>query len=90
MLEVRYRTARALPLGRAAGKPQGQAETAGVAIRPAGAEARFVLRVRSAPGEAAGLPLDRPINTLSGDGCRFSCVTCARSARSMPVCAGRG
>ena len=65
MLEVRYRTARALPLGRAA------ARIAGVAIRPAEVEARFVLRVRSADGSVAGLPLDGRINTVSGDDRRW-------------------
>ncbi|KQT46749.1 sarcosine oxidase subunit gamma [Methylobacterium sp. Leaf456] len=65
MLEVRYRTARTLPLGRVEVRPSG------VSIRPADAEARFVLRVRSTEGEVAGLPLDRPINTVSGDDRRW-------------------
>jgi sarcosine oxidase subunit gamma len=67
MLEARYRTARALPLGRAAatGAPSG------VLIQPAEAEARFSLRVRDPGATAAGLPLDRPINTVSGDDRRW-------------------
>ncbi len=53
MLEARYRTARAHPLGRAdAPAPVG----AGLLIRPAAAEARFALRLRGPLGSAAGLP----------------------------------
>jgi sarcosine oxidase subunit gamma len=66
MLEARYRTARALPLGRTEA-PAG----AGLLIRPAEAEARFSLRLRGPRTSAAGFPLDRPINTLSGDETRW-------------------
>ena len=44
---------------------------AGLLIRPAAAEARFALRLRGPLGSAAGLPLDRPINTLSVDATRW-------------------
>ncbi|MGE7416728.1 sarcosine oxidase subunit gamma [Methylobacterium tarhaniae] len=67
MLEALYRTARALPLGRPAADPAGS----GILIRPAGAEARVSLRVRDPGPSAAGLPLDRPINTVSGDARRW-------------------
>lgn len=68
MLEVRYRTARALPLGRAAIP---EALAAGITIQPAEAEARFSLRVRASGGTVAELPLDRPINSLAGDARRW-------------------
>ncbi|SFL33953.1 sarcosine oxidase subunit gamma [Methylobacterium pseudosasicola] len=64
MLEVRYRTARALPLGR----PETTApDRSGILIRPADAEARLTLRVRDPGRSAADLLLDRPINTVAGD-----------------------
>jgi sarcosine oxidase subunit gamma len=69
MLEARYRTARALPLGRPA---MPAPAPAGIAIRPAEAEARFSLRLRGPIASAAGLPLDRPINTVSGDATRWA------------------
>ncbi|TFZ57714.1 sarcosine oxidase subunit gamma [Methylorubrum sp. Q1] len=68
MLETRYRAARALPLG-AQSRPA--TTGSGVSVRPAGAEARFSLRVRLADGAApklAGLALETPINTLGTDG----------------------
>ncbi len=68
MLEARYRTARALPLGRAAASG---APRSGILIQPAEAEARFSLRVREAGAAVAGLPLDRPINTVAGDDRRW-------------------
>lgn len=68
MLEVRYRTARTRPLARAA---LPAALDPGVTIRPAGAEARFSLRVRKAAGTVAGLPLDSAINSLAGDAARW-------------------
>lgn len=68
MLEVRYRTARTRPLARAT---LPAALDPGLTIRPAGAEARFSLRVRKAAGTVAGLPLDGPINSLTGDAARW-------------------
>ena len=67
MLEVRYRTARALPLRNAAA----EAGASGPTIRAAGAETRLSLRLRGPLGEAGGLPLDRPVNTLAGDARRW-------------------
>ncbi|TNC07723.1 sarcosine oxidase subunit gamma [Methylobacterium terricola] len=67
MLEALYRTARALPLGRAAADPA----RSGIVIQPAGAEARFALRVRDPGASAAGLPLDGPINSVRGDDRRW-------------------
>lgn len=68
MLEVRYRTARTRPLARAA---LPAALDPGLTIRPAGAEARFSLRVRKAAGAVAGLPLDGAINSLADDDPRW-------------------
>ncbi|QRE72466.1 sarcosine oxidase subunit gamma [Methylobacterium aquaticum] len=68
MLEALYRTARALPLGRS--KAADPAHS-GVQIQPAGAEARFALRVRDAGASAAGLSLDGPINSLRGNDRRW-------------------
>ncbi|AWN52611.1 sarcosine oxidase subunit gamma family protein [Methylobacterium sp. 17Sr1-1] len=68
MLEALYRTARARPLGRS---PAADPAGSGIVIRPAGPEARFSLRVRGPAASAAGLPLDRPINTVSGDARRW-------------------
>lgn len=76
MLEALYRTARALPLGRGAAADPARS---GIVIQPAGAEARFVLRVRDASGSAAGGPiasaaglaLDGPINSVRGDDRRW-------------------
>ncbi|KMO16122.1 sarcosine oxidase subunit gamma [Methylobacterium platani] len=68
MLEALYRTARALPLGRA---PASDPAGTGVVIKPAGAEARFALRIRDAGASAAGLPLDGPINSVRGDDRRW-------------------
>lgn len=68
MLEALYRTARALPLGRA---PASDPARSGVQITPAGAEARFALRIRDAGASAAGLPLDGPINSVRGDDRRW-------------------
>lgn len=68
MLEVRYRTARTRPLARAT---LPAALDPGLTIRPAEAGARFSLRVRKATGTVAGLPLDGPINSLTGDDARW-------------------
>ncbi|AWN48711.1 sarcosine oxidase subunit gamma [Methylobacterium terrae] len=68
MLEALYRTARALPLGRSTAADPVRT---GVVIQPAGAEARFALRVRDPIASAAGLPLDGPINSVAGDDRRW-------------------
>lgn len=68
MLEVRYRTARALPLGRST---LARPTPSGIVIEPAQAEARFSLRVRYTDAAVSGLPLGRPINTVSGDDWRW-------------------
>ena len=69
MLEARYRTARLLPLGRQAAPAPAQG---GITIRPAEAEARFSLRLRGSVASAAGLRLDGPINSVSGDATRWA------------------
>lgn len=69
MLEARYRTARLLPLGHQTASAPARP---GIAIHPAEAEARFSLRLRGAAPSAAGLILDRPINTVSGDATRWA------------------
>ncbi|BCM87536.1 sarcosine oxidase subunit gamma [Methylobacterium indicum] len=67
MLEVRYRTARTLPLGRPVAPALARG---GILVQPAEAEARFSLRLRG-PLSPGGFPLDRPINTVTGDDRRW-------------------